>query len=130
MAPTNIIAHKLEGFGVRTFSAKEMAFNILGLMHLLLFSITVEPIWADLNGGMDCLPDLTVITTHIQANLRKKAGLCRAINIDSAAVLRSTVLRQSDFYRLWTFFLASTSASSFHLWSLSSPCLTCHSYVA
>jgi len=85
MALTNIIAHKLKGYGVRTFSAKEMAFNILGLMHLLLFSITVEPIWADLNGGMDCLPDLTVITTHIQANLRKKAGLCRAINIDSAA---------------------------------------------
>ena len=53
LGPTNIVAHELESHGVRTFSAKEMAFNILGLMHLLLFSITqVEPIWADLNGGM------------------------------------------------------------------------------
>ena len=43
-----------------------MAFNIFGLMHPLLFSITqVEPIWADINGGMDRLPDLADITTRI-----------------------------------------------------------------
>ena len=54
MGPTNIVAHELESHGVRTFSAKEMVFNILCLMHPLLFTITqVEPIWADLNGGMD-----------------------------------------------------------------------------
>jgi len=41
----NIVAHELESYGVRTFSTKEMAFDILGLMHPLLFSITqVEPI--------------------------------------------------------------------------------------
>jgi fatty acid synthase subunit alpha len=39
MAPINFVAHELESHGVRTFSAKEMAFNILGLMHPLLFSI-------------------------------------------------------------------------------------------
>jgi len=45
MGPTNIIAHKLESYGVHTFSAKEIAFNILGLMHPPLFSIIqVEPI--------------------------------------------------------------------------------------
>ena len=47
MGPTNIVAHELESYAVRTFSAKEMTFNILGLqvMHSLLFSITqVEPI--------------------------------------------------------------------------------------
>ncbi|KAJ7745730.1 fatty acid synthase [Mycena metata] len=66
MGPTNIVAHELESYGVRTFSSKEMAFNILGLMHPLLFSITqVEPIWADLNGGMDKLPDLADITGRI-----------------------------------------------------------------
>ena len=31
MGPTDIVAHELESHGVRTFSAKEMAFNILGL---------------------------------------------------------------------------------------------------
>ena len=59
MGPTNIVAHELESYGVRTFSAKEMAFNILGLMHPLLFSITqVEPIWVDLSDGVNRLPDL------------------------------------------------------------------------
>ncbi|PFH52946.1 hypothetical protein AMATHDRAFT_138867 [Amanita thiersii Skay4041] len=84
MGPTNIVAHELETYGVRTFSAKEMAFNILGLMHPLLFSITqVEPIWADLNGGMDRLPDLADITGRIRINLHKKADLRRAIARDN-----------------------------------------------
>src|SRR5215472_3184696 len=80
MGPTNIVAHELESYGVRTFSAKEMAFNILGLMHPLLFSITqVEPIWAVLNGGMDRLPDLAEITTRIRTSLLQKSDLRRAI---------------------------------------------------
>lgn len=86
MSATNIVAHELETHGVRTFSAKEMAFNILGLMHPLLFSITqVEPIWADLNGGMDRLPDLADITTRIRVNLNKKSELRRAIAKDNSA---------------------------------------------
>ncbi|KAF7312560.1 Fatty acid synthase subunit alpha [Mycena indigotica] len=86
MGPTNIVAHELESYGVRTFSAKEMAFNILGLMHPLLFSITqVEPIWADLNGGMDKLPDLADITGRIRSDLMKKGELRRAIALDNSA---------------------------------------------
>ena len=86
MDATNTVAHELEkGHGVRTFSAKEMAFNILGLMHPLLFSITqVEPIWADLNGGMDRLPDLAEITTRIRLSLNEKSELRRAIARDNA----------------------------------------------
>jgi fatty acid synthase subunit alpha len=48
-------------------------------MHPFLFSITqVEPILADLNGVMDCLPDLADITTRIYISLLKKerASLC------------------------------------------------------
>jgi fatty acid synthase subunit alpha, fungi type len=86
MDASNIVAHELERYGVRTFSAKEMAFNILGLMHPLLFSITqVEPIWADLNGGMDRLPDLADITTRIRLSLNKKSELRRAIAKDNSA---------------------------------------------
>ena len=86
MGPTNIVAHELESHGVRTFSAKEMAFNILRLMHPLLFNITqVEPIWADLNGGMmDRLPNLADITTRIRSKLNEKADLCRAIARDNS----------------------------------------------
>ncbi|KAF5321441.1 hypothetical protein D9619_000085 [Psilocybe cf. subviscida] len=86
MGPTNTAVHELESCGIRTFSTKEMAFNILGLMHPLLFSITqVEPIWAGLNGGMDRLPDLAEITNRIRIKLNKKAGLRRAIARDNSA---------------------------------------------
>ncbi|KAH9953141.1 hypothetical protein BC827DRAFT_1250248 [Russula dissimulans] len=40
-------AQDIDTYGVRTFSAKEMAFNILELMQPILFSITqVKPTWA------------------------------------------------------------------------------------
>jgi len=85
MAATNIVAQQVETHGVRTFSAKEMAFNILGLMHPLLFSITqVEPIWADLNGGMDRLTDLADITSRIRSSLNQQSELRRAITNDNA----------------------------------------------
>ena len=54
MDATSMVTQQVESYGVLTFSAKKMAFYILDLMHPLLFSITqVEPIWADLNGGME-----------------------------------------------------------------------------
>ena len=91
MDATNMVAQDVEAHGVRTFSAKEMAFNILGLMHPLLFSITqVEPIWADLSGGMDRLADLAEITTRIRLNLNKKAELRRAITKDNSAEFQVT----------------------------------------
>ncbi len=86
MSATNFVAEGIEKLGVRTFSAKEMAFNILGLMHPLLFNITqIEPIWADLNGGMDRLPDLAEVTTKIRTDLNATAGLRRAITMDTSA---------------------------------------------
>ncbi|KAJ7082229.1 acyl transferase domain-containing protein [Mycena belliarum] len=43
MGPTNIVAHELESYGVRTFSAKERAFNILGFMVGLTRRRTASP---------------------------------------------------------------------------------------
>jgi len=65
----NMIAQGIEMHEVRTFSAKEMAFNILGLMHPILFSITqVEPVWGDLSGGFGHIADLADMATciHVQ----------------------------------------------------------------
>ena len=74
MHASNIAARERKSYGVRTFSVKEMAFDILGLMHPLLFSIAqVEPIRAGLNGGMDRLPDLAGIATRIRLSLNKSA---------------------------------------------------------
>ena len=84
MSATNVVAQHVESHGVRTCSAKEMEFNILGLMHPLLFSITqVEPIWADLNGGMDRLPDLADITVSRQ-EINAESSLRKAISRDNA----------------------------------------------
>jgi fatty acid synthase subunit alpha, fungi type len=70
---------------VRTFSAKEMAFNILGLMHPILFSITqVEPVWGDLSSGFDQIANLVNGATPARANI-KKAELRRTIACDNAA---------------------------------------------
>jgi 3-oxoacyl-ACP reductase-like protein len=86
MDQSNMIAQEVETHGVRTFSAKEMAFNILGLMHPILFSITqVEPVWGDLSGGFDRIADLVDVAARVRANINKKAGLCRAIARDNAA---------------------------------------------
>ena len=85
MSASNVVAQQVESHGVRTFSAKEMAFNILGLMHPLLFSITqVEPIWADLNGGMDRLPDLADITTKSRLEINAESTLRKAVSRDNA----------------------------------------------
>ncbi|KAH9964650.1 hypothetical protein BC827DRAFT_1154089 [Russula dissimulans] len=60
MDQSNVAAQEIETRGVRTFSAKEMAFNILGLMHPILFSITqVKPTRGDLSGGFDRIADMT-----------------------------------------------------------------------
>ncbi|KAH7106327.1 fatty acid synthase [Auriculariales sp. MPI-PUGE-AT-0066] len=86
MGATNMVAEQVEAHGVRTFSSKEMAFNLLGLMHPLLFSITqVEPIWADLSGGMDRVPDLAEMTTRIRKTITQQSDLRRAIAKDNAA---------------------------------------------
>ncbi|CAH7682987.1 hypothetical protein PPACK8108_LOCUS16192 [Phakopsora pachyrhizi] len=39
MSGNNLIAEQVESHGLKKFSAKEMAFNILGLMHPLLFDV-------------------------------------------------------------------------------------------
>ncbi|KAI0264369.1 fatty acid synthase [Gloeopeniophorella convolvens] len=86
MDQSNMVAQEVESHGVRTYSAKEMAFNILGLMHPILFSITqVEPVWADLSGGFDRIADLAEMTTRIRIGINDKADLRRAIARDNAA---------------------------------------------
>ncbi|GAA5924777.1 hypothetical protein JCM1841_004145 [Sporobolomyces salmonicolor] len=91
MSATNSVAEGIEAQGCRTFSAKEMAFNILGLMHPLVFDVAqIEPVWADLNGGMDKLPDLANLTTDIRTKLNLTASTRRAIAKDNSADYKAT----------------------------------------
>ncbi|BEI89755.1 uncharacterized protein CcaverHIS019_0211170 [Cutaneotrichosporon cavernicola] len=91
MSATNFVAEGLEKLGVRTFSAKEMSFNILGLMHPLIFDITqIEPLWADLNGGMDRVAGLADVMTSIRLDINKVADLRKAIALDNGADFKVT----------------------------------------
>lgn len=86
MSSTNIVAEQVEKLGVRTFSPQEMAFNILGLMHPILFDVAqIEPVWADLNGGMDRLNDLAEMTSKIRAEIMDTAAKKRAISLENSA---------------------------------------------
>jgi fatty acid synthase subunit alpha, fungi type len=91
-----------------------MAFNILGLMHPLLFSITqVEPIWADLNGGMDRLPDLAEITVRVRSGIMKDAETKSAISRDKSADYK--ILHGADAERtLHTVHIAPRANFSYH----------------
>jgi fatty acid synthase subunit alpha len=77
MDQSNMVAQDIEMQGIRTFSAKEMAFNILGPMQPILFSIRqVEPVWGDLSGGFGRIADLADMASRICVNINKKAELC------------------------------------------------------
>ncbi|KAK0482312.1 hypothetical protein IW261DRAFT_1678031 [Armillaria novae-zelandiae] len=76
MGPMNMVGHELESYGVCTFSAKEMAFNILGRANLGRIEWWYGP---------DRPPDLAEITGRIRTNLNKKSDLHWAIARDNAA---------------------------------------------
>ncbi|KAJ1924023.1 fatty acid synthase alpha subunit Lsd1 [Tieghemiomyces parasiticus] len=84
MAPNNLIAQGLEALGVRTFSAQEMSFNLLGLMHPRLAARAQhEPVWADLNGCLQFIPDLQAVTRRLRAELTATADLRRAVKAEA-----------------------------------------------
>ena len=86
MDQSNMVAQEIETHGLRTFSTKEMASNILGLVHPILFSITqVVPVWGGLSGGFDRIADLADMTTRIRVGINKMSELRRAIAHDNAA---------------------------------------------
>ncbi|EGV60278.1 3-oxoacyl-[acyl-carrier-protein] synthase [Yamadazyma tenuis] len=85
MSANNIIAEGFEKLGVRTFSQKEMAFNILGLMTPELTQLCQEePILADLNGGFQYIDNLKDVTTKLRTDLLETADVKRAVSLESS----------------------------------------------
>ena len=85
MSQNNIIAEGVEKFGVRTFSQKEMAFNILGLLTPSIVRICQrKPLWADLNGGFQSIPNLKDVTTKLRTELMETSELRRAVSVETA----------------------------------------------
>ena len=85
MSANNVVAEGLEGYGVRTFSQQEMAFNILGLMSPVIVNLCQnEPVWADLNGGFQFLPNVKEIMTELRKDIMEKSEIRKAVTRETA----------------------------------------------
>ncbi|KAK0304897.1 beta subunit of fatty acid synthetase [Friedmanniomyces endolithicus] len=85
MGGNNIVAEGVERYGVRTFSQQEMAFNILGLMAPSIVNLCqLEPVFADLNGGLQFLPNLKELMTKLRQEITETSEIRRAVTRETA----------------------------------------------
>lgn len=85
MSGNNIVAEAVEAFGVRTFSQQEMAFNLLGLMSPTIVDLCQnEPVFADLNGGLQFIPNLNETMTKQRKSLTETSEIRRAVTKETA----------------------------------------------
>ncbi|KAH8707112.1 fatty acid synthase-like protein [Phaeosphaeriaceae sp. PMI808] len=85
MSANNIVAEGIEKYGVRTFSQQEMAFNILGLMAPPIVNLCqIEPVWADLNGGFQYIPNLKDLMADLRKELMETSDVRRAVIKENA----------------------------------------------
>ncbi|KAI9502453.1 acyl transferase domain-containing protein [Coemansia spiralis] len=82
MSGNNLIAPDIERLGVRTFSTREMAFNILALLQLRIYRASIEqPIYVDLKSNFDAINNLGAVAAQMQkAIMQRSNSLSRAIN--------------------------------------------------
>ena len=74
----NIVA-----LGARTFSQNEMAFNILGLMVPSIAHLCEnEPVYAEMTGSTDSIPDLKDVTSRIRKDIMDKSDTRKALHLE------------------------------------------------
>ena len=85
MGGNNLVAEGVEKLGVRTFSQQEMAFNILGLMSPPIVNLCQrEPVFADLNGGLQFIPNLNDVMTRLRKDLTENSEVRKAVTKEVA----------------------------------------------
>jgi phosphopantetheine--protein transferase-like protein len=83
MNQNNVVAAGIERMGARTFSAAEMGFNLMGLLHPeMVEEAQNEPVLADLNGCLHLVPNLNVVVSEIRASLIEEAAVKKAVVVD------------------------------------------------
>ncbi|KAJ2423907.1 fatty acid synthase alpha subunit Lsd1, partial [Coemansia sp. RSA 2524] len=71
MSANNLVAESIENAGVRTFSPREMAFNIIGLLNSRVTRVAHrQPVWADLSGGLNQLTQLNAIVDSERSRIK------------------------------------------------------------
>ena len=100
MGGNNIVAEGVEAYGVRTFSQQEMAFNLLGLMAPAIVDLCQsEPVFADLNGGLQFLPDLKDLMTKLRKDITETSEIRRAVTRETS--LESKIVNGEDHEALY-----------------------------
>ncbi|KAM6482371.1 fatty acid synthase alpha subunit [Trichoderma sp. SZMC 28011] len=95
MSGNNVVAEGVEAFGVRTFSQQEMAFNLLGLMSATIVDLCQsEPVFADLNGGLQFIPNLNESMTKLRKDIMETSEIRRAVTKESA--IENTIVNGAD----------------------------------
>ena len=85
MSGNNIVAEGVEKYGVRTFSQQEMAFNLLGLMAPTIVNLCQnEPVFADLNGGLQFIPDLKNVMMRLRKEIMDTSEVRQAVTKETA----------------------------------------------
>ncbi|KAE8377688.1 hypothetical protein BDV26DRAFT_292912 [Aspergillus bertholletiae] len=85
MSGNNMVAEGVEKLGVRTFSQQEMAFNLLGLMAPAIVNMCqLDPVWADLNGGLQFIPDLKSLMTKLRTDIMETSDIRQAVIKETA----------------------------------------------
>ncbi|EEH21370.2 fatty acid synthase subunit alpha [Paracoccidioides brasiliensis Pb03] len=80
MNSNDILAEGVEKLGVRTFSQQEMAFNLLGLMAPAIVDLCQnEPVFADLNGGFQFLPDVNALMKKLRSEITETSTVRQAV---------------------------------------------------
>lgn len=85
MGANNITAEGVEKYGVRTFSQTEMAFNLLGLLTPAVVDLCQsEPVFADLNGGLQFIDNLKDVMTNLRKDIMETSEVRRAVTKETA----------------------------------------------
>lgn len=85
MSANNMVAEGVEKLGVRTFSQQEMAFNLLGLMAPAIVNLCQsDPVFADLNGGLQFIPDLKGLMTKLRNEIMETSAVRQAVIKETA----------------------------------------------
>ncbi len=85
MGGNNIVAEGVEKLGVRTFSQQEMAFNLLGLMAPNIVNLCqIEPVFADLNGGLQFIPNLKDVMTNLRKDIFETSEIRKAVTKETS----------------------------------------------
>ncbi|PVI02098.1 thiolase-like protein [Periconia macrospinosa] len=71
MRTNDIVAESVESHGVLTFSAEEMAFNVVAMMDPIMVELCeTQPVLADFGGALECLTDCSEVMSEARREIQ------------------------------------------------------------